>query len=215
MTALALTAALLSAACRGSSEAPSPTPTSTATATAQATAAAPPTATPLALPLAPQGTEIPAVVRDVVTAAASGDTARLVALAQYREVACTTAQGAGGPPKCKPGEAAGTVYRVFATGACEGEWNTDASVVLTGLTKQSARLYAAVSVRTPTPDPDPSWPKGQHAVLLSTGQSSPAGVYYILDATGIVRAHLTCGAGETPEQTLRNIGATAFLIPPP
>ncbi len=209
---LALTAALFAVACRDSSEAPSPTPTSTPVA---ATVATTTTATPLALPLATQGTEIPALVRDVVIAAVSGDTARLVALAQYRAVACTTTQGAGGPPKCKPGDTAGTAYRVFATGACDGEWNTDASAVLIGLMKQSVRLYAAVSVRTPTPDSDPAWPKGQHAVLLSTGQSSPAGVYYILDTTGIVRAHLTCSAGETPGQTLRNIGATEFLIPPP
>ena len=92
-----------------------------------------------------------------------------------QQIACTTAPGAGGPPKCRPGDSAGTMYTVFPTGACEGEWATDARAALTPLFVSTPQLYAAVEVKAPNPDSEPSWPKGQYAVIFTTGGRHAAG----------------------------------------
>lgn len=168
----------------------------------------------LPFPFTP-GQPIPAIVRDVTIAAATANTDALVALAKPQQVACTTAQGAGGPPKCKPGEAAGTMTSMFPTGRCEGEWAADPKATITALMAQPVQLYAAVEVKGPTPDPEPFLPKGKYAVMFTTNGGNPPGIYFILDDSNIVRAHALCGAGTGGEtNVLRQIGTTAFLTPP-
>lgn len=204
-------------------------PTPTAAPTASATVVATPTpgsgavltlspgASPpnLPFPFTP-GLPIPDVVRDVVLNVATSNIDGLVALAKAQQIACTTAQGAGGPPKCKPGDSPGTTYTVFPTGSCQGEWSTDARAAISSLFAQPVVLYAAVDVKAPNPDPEPSWPKGQHAVMFSANSGGPtAGIYFILDGTNIIRAHAICGTGAGAElKVLRDIGTTSFLIPP-
>lgn len=113
----ALTVAATIACSRGDSD---PTPTATASPSPTTTAGtAAPTGTPLPIT---QGGTIPPIVAQVIGAVSSGQADAVANLVAYQQVGCTTAQGAGGPPKCKPGDAQGTMYRVFATGVCEGEW---------------------------------------------------------------------------------------------
>lgn len=212
---LALTLALLLTGCRGGGAPPSPTPAPPgATVEVAVTSTATPTATPTVTP----GQPIPQVVQEVVLAGTAGEAARVVALAKYHQIACTTAQGAGGPPKCPPGTAAGTSMRVFATGACEGEWTEDAAGAITRLMTRPLQLYAAAQLRIPSPDPEPYWPKGQYAVVFSASPpatGTPSTVYFILDGSNVLRAHAACDPAPGGEAALlRTLGVTGYLIAP-
>ncbi|MFA7297096.1 MAG: hypothetical protein WC211_07940 [Dehalococcoidia bacterium] len=200
----------------GCSRAPTPEPTPTPQASVTATPAVTPTPTPT-VAVTP-GQPIPQVVQDVVLAGVANEPARMAALAKYQQVACTTAQGAGGPPKCPPGTAAGTSMRVFATGACEGEWAEDAAGAIARLMARPLQLYAAAQVRVPSPDPEPIWPKGQYVVVFSASApatGSPSTVYFVLDGANVLRAHATCDSAPGGEAALlRTLGVTSYLIAP-
>lgn len=168
----------------------------------------------LPFPFTP-GQPIPTIVRDVVVNVVASNIDGLSALAKPQQVACSTAQGAGGPPKCKPGEAAGTMTSMFPTGRCEGEWAADPKAALTALVAQPVQLYASVEVKAPTPDPEPFWPKGKYVVMFTASGGNPPGIYFVLDDANIVRAHAICGAGAgTETNLLRQLWASAFLVPP-
>ena len=181
-------------------------PTATPAAIAGPAAAATPTP---ALPLATGA--IPPGVAKVVAAVITHQSANLEGLLAYQQVACTTAQGAGGPPKCKTGDAAGKVYRVFATGACEPEWIEDAGPALKQVVTTSGPLYAVAKLTPPTPDPDPSYPKGEAAVIFNAGTGG--GGYFVVTGEQIVRVHTYCGAPAI-ETLLKGLGATAFYVAP-
>jgi hypothetical protein len=190
---------------------PSATPTATPTATASPTAIA--TATP-SLPLA-LGSPIPAVVGQVVTAVTGRQAAPLVALVEYQQVGCTTAQGAGGPPKCAAGQAQGTVVRRFPSGACEGEWAEDAAPVISQIVTSAGGLYGVATLAPKANDPEPYWPKGDTVVMFRGGGNGGPGGYFILGGGRILRAHILCdrGAG-SEESTIKSLGATSYLIAP-
>ena len=223
--ALATFALLFAAACGATKSGSTSTPTVTPAPTAGITAATPapgatltlsPGVVPpnLAFPFTP-GQPIPAIVRDVVINVATSNIDALVALAKPQQVGCTTAQGAGGPPKCKAGDPAGTVYSMFPTGRCEGEWSADIRAALTALMTQPALLYATAEVKAPSPDPQPYWPKGQYVVVFTVSGGNPPGIYFILDSANVVRAHAICDLAPNGEtQLLRQLGTTAFLTPP-
>lgn len=210
---LAVALALLGAGCRGDA---SPTATTVPSTTAAPTATTTPTATPTIA--VTQGQPIPQVVQDVVLAVVAGDPARVSSLVTYQQVACTTAQGAGGPPKCPPGTAEGAPLRVFATGVCQGEWTADAAGAIARLMSRPLQLYAAALLRVPSPDPEPYWPKGQYAVVFSAGTpaaGSPSTVYFILDGSNVLRAQAACDPAPGGEAALlRTLGATSYLIAP-
>lgn len=198
---------------------PAATSTGTPSATSSATSSPTPTATSSPTPTGPPlatGEAIPPIVGQVISAVVSKQTSSLVPLIAYQQVGCTTAQGLGGPPKCKPGDAQGTVYRVFPSGTCEGEWATDGAATITQLVPTFDQLYAAAKVAAPNPDPEPYWPKGESVVVFSGANGAPGG-YLVLNATQIVRAHRVCGAATTAaglDALLKNLGATTFYIAP-
>jgi len=209
--------ASLLVACTRSEPEPTPTPTASATASAtpSPTATASPTATP-PLPLATTGAAIPPVVAQVISAVTSRQVGPLEGLVQYQQVGCTTAQGAGGPPKCEPGAAPGTVYRRFPSGACEGEWAADAAPVLGQIVTSVGDLYGVATLARPQPDPEPYWPKGDVVVMFSGGGNGGPGGYFILGGDKILRAHVLCDRGAGSElATIKALGATSFLIAPP
>lgn len=209
-----LSAALLG--CSRSQPAATATPTATAATTATATPTPSPSPTPTpALPMATTGSQIPPVVGQVISAVTSRQAGPLERLVQYQDVACTTAQGAGGPPKCGPGEANGTVVRRFATGACEGEWTADAAPVLSQIVTAVGGLYGVATLTKPQPDPEPYWPKGDVVVMFRGGGNGGPGGYFILTGDKIVRAHILCDRGAGSEQsTIKALGGATFLIAP-
>lgn len=212
----AVASGLLAGCTRETPASPSPTATAspvTGPTTATTTTSTPsPTPTP-AFPLA-TGQAIPGIVSDVVTAVVGKQPAALTPVLAYQQVGCTTAQGAGGPPKCRPGDPQGTVYRVFPTGRCEGEWVTDGAAAVAQIVPALGQLYAAARVQAPNPDPEPYWPKGQ-SVVVFRGTDGQAGGYFVLDATRVVRAHRICDtAGGGFEALLRSLGTTTYYIAP-
>ncbi|MEI7925864.1 MAG: hypothetical protein WCI61_06725 [Chloroflexota bacterium] len=214
-TSLLLAAALLASFAVACSRQATPTPTSTATSTPPGATATPtPTKTP-ALPMATNGAAIPAAVAQIVASVTARDAAPLLALVEYQQVGCTTAQGAGGPPKCKPGDAAGTLYKRFPSGACEGEWAEDASSVISQIVPAVGPLYGAAMIAPPTADSEPFWPKGDTVVMFRSGRAGGSGGYFILSKDRIVRAHILCdrGAG-SEESTIKSVGATSYYIAP-
>ncbi|MDA0270359.1 MAG: hypothetical protein O2798_09640 [Chloroflexi bacterium] len=72
-----------------------------------------------------QGDSWPAVlgveaVDEALASLRAGDAAALIALVPPMSVACTTEMGAGGPPKCPPDVAAGTVIEQIPYFECDG-----------------------------------------------------------------------------------------------
>lgn len=201
----------------GGGDAPPPTATPEATSAATANATPSPIGTPTLLPIL-QGQATPKSVQDLVVAVVANDAARVAQMAKYQQVACTTTQGAGGPPKCSPGTAEGTVATVFPTGRCQGEWTEDARGAIAGLMAQPLQLYAAATVRPPVTDPEPYWPKGQYVVIFNASTPSataPSTVYFILDDTNVLRAHAACDTAPGGEVALlKSLNAAAFLIAP-
>ena len=63
-----------------------------------------------------------AAVDRVIAAVQADDASKLAGQAKFEALACTTAQGLGGPPGCRPGEAAGTVVNVLFTSSCDGHY---------------------------------------------------------------------------------------------
>ena len=195
--------------------APTPSPTPITSPAASATGGSSATAAPVAtLPLGTGGA-IPAIVTQVIAAVATGQADAVTTLLAYQQVGCTTAQGAGGPPKCKPGDAAGTVYRVFATGTCEGEWVENAQTRIADLVAASGPMYAAVKVKAPSPDPEPYWPKGE-SLIYFRGKGGTPGTYFIMSADRIVRAHRICDLHDQPQADafIQKLGGTEYLVPP-
>lgn len=105
-----------------------------------------------------------AEVDDVIAAVASGDRQRLISLIKYTSAPCTNAEGLGGPPKCRAGEAEGTVSEVLPFLSSEGhhlrkdeieQWQ---DVDATG-------LYAIYRVAEQTAVEE-YFPAGEYAVIL-------------------------------------------------
>lgn len=165
--------------------------------------------------MAPAGSAIPPVAGQVIAAVTARQTGPLEPLVQYQDVACTTAQGSGGPPKCGPGEASGTVLRRFPTGSCEGEWTADAAPVLSQIVTAVGGLYGVATLTKPQPDPEPYWPKGDTVVMFRGGRNGGPGGYFILGGDRILRAHILCDSGAGSEEaTIKALGGATFLIAP-
>jgi hypothetical protein len=110
------------------------TATGTAATTPPPAAAVPVTGPPdaTAAPATPPRAKWPSklgvgVVDAALTALSTRDGPALLSLLQRASAACTTARGAGGPPKCPPGVADGTVIEYVPYFECDGWASVDAA----------------------------------------------------------------------------------------
>ncbi len=222
---LTLTLALAIAALAGCAPAPSPTSTPTTTrpaATATAVPAptaivVPPTPAPGQLPaLQPAGTTTGIADLDAVIKAVLGNSLPAKrGLVRYVTTPCTTAQGAGGPPKCAPGEADRAPVEVFPFVAAEGEFvRRDGIDRVLQFTVEG--LYGVYRV------PDSAfraayWPAGQYAAVFVEkgikGQQVSEVVQTIVyvESGAIVRLRRTPFAEPWPPQEA--VGAQWVLAP--
>ncbi|MGW8227107.1 MAG: hypothetical protein ACWGOY_15300, partial [Anaerolineales bacterium] len=67
-------------------------------------------------------------LKPVIEAILYGSITDRAELVSYTTTACTTADGLGGPPKCEPGEAEGTLVEVLPILAGEGTFSRPESV---------------------------------------------------------------------------------------
>ncbi|MGD8753630.1 MAG: hypothetical protein PVG14_19535 [Anaerolineales bacterium] len=132
-------------------------------------------------------------------------------LVEYVSTACTTADGMGGPPKCKPGEAEGTLVEAFPVLATEGHFvrPEDIDSALDFVIKG---LYA---VYRPLPKSEASdwWPTGEYALLFDREFNDiPNPVTALVQDGKLVR--LVFSIGMSPAQILNGVPVEQIIITP-
>jgi hypothetical protein len=121
----------------------------------------------------------------IVAAVLAGDLARVRDLTHYAQVGCTTAEGFGGPPKCRSGETSGTLADVVQVLGPEGVAlrRDDPNA---GISAGDYRLVAALRNVTESIQSEEWWPLAQYALVFSN-QAAPGAVILLADEEGIVR----------------------------
>jgi hypothetical protein len=109
-------------------------------------------------------------VDNVVDAVASGDVQMLRSLVQFTNTQCITADGLGGPPKCREGEVEGTPVEVLPIFGPEGHFFHKEDIEdWTGL--QADGLYAVYEVSSEVVS-EPDYPSGEYAVMFVDKENS-------------------------------------------
>jgi hypothetical protein len=103
-------------------------------------------------------------VDKVLDVVASGDIQVLRSLIQFTNTRCTTAEGLGGPPKCRAGEAEGTPVEVLPILGPEGHF-FHREDIQDWIGVDAAGLYAIYEVSTEVIS-DPDYPSGRYAVMF-------------------------------------------------
>ena len=125
-------------------------------------------------------------------------------------VACTTADGVGGPPKCASGEANGTEVQVLAAAACEGYYLRPDEVeaaLANFVTGNNVRVHSVYQQSVPDLLP------GDYIVLLTYVDQALAGTrareLFLTDA-GITGVFLGCST--TVAQLQQDHGLTNPIL---
>jgi hypothetical protein len=150
-------------------------------------------------------------VDNILAAVASGDHQKLIALIKYTAAPCTNVEGLGGPPKCRDGEAEGTVSEVLPFLSSEGHHlRKDEIKQWQGVDATS--LYAIYRVAENEQVDDEYFPAGEYAVVLKTADGSAVSLR-IADG-GIVRVDdLFNVTQESLEAMLQQDAAEVILEP--
>lgn len=119
----------------------------------------------------------------VLTAVESGDSQELRDLVRFTTVACTTAEGLGGPPKCRGNETDGTLVHVLPFIGSEGSFLRESELSSFPGVKVIG-LYAVYSVSASAYSEE-AYPAGEYAVAFKAGENQPSVVIQIQN--GIVR----------------------------
>jgi hypothetical protein len=150
-------------------------------------------------------------VDKILDVVASGDIQMLLSLIQFTNTRCTTAEGLGGPPKCREGEAEGTPVEVLPILGSEGyffyredidEWS--------GINANG--LYAVYEV-SPEFVSEPDYPSGKYVVMF-VDQKNATVVSLRVDQGKIVRVDYLLDT--SPEQLngwLEREASTVILPP--
>ncbi len=121
---------------------------------------------------------------DAVLAAVESDDAQsLRDLIRFTTVGCTKAEGMGGPPKCREGEAEGTLVNVLPFLGPEGSFIYESDLP-NFLPMQVLGIYAVYSV-SDSAYSEEAYPAGEYAVMFTTEEDQIFVVYQIRE--GIVR----------------------------
>lgn len=141
----------------------------------------------------------------VIAIVESGDRAAVRDAIQLSTQPCTTALGAGGPPKCEPGETDGDIVEVFRYVGCEPGWLRVGSLdgTLDEAFAHSFRLYAAYESNGDA-----------EAVFQATDSPTVgAGISVTVVDGNILALRRTCGAGDDAGDLIPE-GQQSFLVEP-
>ncbi|MHB9033322.1 MAG: hypothetical protein ACYC6L_09770 [Anaerolineae bacterium] len=144
----------------------------------------------------------------ILAATLANDKEALRGLLRYLVTACTTAQGAGGPPKCAQGERDGSQVEVFPVLGEEAEFVRRADIDAF-LDLQIAGLYAIYQVAADAPG-EAYWPAGQYGLVFQGGGLQTCITLLVQDGA-IVRINRL---RRTPAEEVASSGAAAFILPP-
>jgi len=155
------------------------------------------------------GAKSPPEVDRVVEAVRANNHQALVDMVGYQQLACSNASVATGEvPRCRFGEAEGTVVEVVRYGGCEGAYlrRDDVPNAIQHLLDPRPQVYAAFKA------PE-DWAQGDYAVVLtSSEQGRPVATELVLENGKIVV--LDFGCGETPQQRTEGIDRARFVLGP-
>lgn len=145
---------------------------------------------------------------DAIIDAIEEEGARAVrTLAQFTEMACTTQDGLGGPPKCQPGQPEGTVVTVLPVWAQEEAYL--APDTMNTLRFDVRRVYAVYRV----PDDavrDDFTPPGEFGILFLNADPFPATITVYVTDGRIVR--LSYNMDTDPALTLAQTGGDVLYV---
>lgn len=153
-----------------------------------------------------------ASVDAILRAVRAKDYAALAAMVRFEPVACTEAQGAGGPPKCRTGEPEGTPVEVVQVLSCEGFFEREGELKLDqpGYGTASGLVYGVYGVE------DSQllelWPDAQYAIVLYRANENDFSSTLLADGEGIVG--INDGCGETPAQWVSAQGLIDVILAP-
>jgi len=122
-------------------------------------------------------------VDNVLAAVESGDPQALRDLIHFTTIGCTNAEGLGGPPKCREGEAEGTLVNVLPFLGPEGSFFHE-SEISSFRPMDALGIYAVYSV-SDSAFSEEAYPAGEYAILFVTEVDEIFIVYQI--RAGIVR----------------------------
>lgn len=108
-------------------------------------------------------------VDPVIAAVASGDRAQIESLISYTTAPCTTREGFGGPPKCKEGEAEGTMIEAVPMISSEGGFIRKEELdIWTGV--DATALFAVYKVSEDGVEEE-YYPRGEYAVVFLSNEN--------------------------------------------
>lgn len=109
---------------------------------------------------------------------------------QLLDVPCTTADGLGGPPKCPPGFAQGTVMTVFPVSCGEGQYlGPEPERVATAIIDYPEPQLFSVVLLEPRETPEWYFPMGTYSVILEFDARELGRVFRLDDQGKIVRVN--------------------------
>ena len=147
-------------------------------------------------------------VDDVLAAVESGDAQAQRDLIRFTTVGCTKADGLGGPPKCREGEAEGTLVNVLPFLGPEGNFMHESD--LSGFQPMDVLgIYAVYSVSDSAYSED-TYPAGEYAAMFTTEIDQIFIVYQIQE--GIVRMDTVFSPSS--RDTVIQRDATEFILAP-
>jgi hypothetical protein len=150
-------------------------------------------------------------VDTVLAAVASGDPGKLRARIQYTRAPCTWEDGLGGPPKCREGEAEGTLLEVLPLISSEGG-HIRRNEISSWQGIDEKALYAVYRVSENALD-EKYYPPGDYIVFFVPGDNQTTTALRVA-AGGIVRVDTIFG--EFPDSIKKTVERdTSEVILPP
>jgi len=145
-------------------------------------------------------------VDQIIEAAVQEDEVKLIPYLKFRELNCTIADGLGGPPKCKPGEAEGMPVSVLPVLGPEGHFIREEEIEnWTGL--NASELFA-VYIVSDAAYSDQYYPAGEFAIVF-IGSDEFTNVTIQVKDGEIIR--LDYGVGSPPEIPTVNVEEFIYL----
>jgi hypothetical protein len=160
----------------------------------------------------PLSTRIGIADVDVVLAALeSNDPQTLRDLFLFTQTSCTTADGLGGPPKCRKGEADGAQVEVLPFLGPEGSFlHKDEIEEFPGL--DVTGLYAVYRVAESAYS-DENYPAGEYGVILAADENKPSIILQVRHG-GIVRIDYLLGSSLNDLKAVLDRDASEIVISP-
>lgn len=148
--------------------------------------------------------EIDAIIATVL----AGDPQAQLQLLYFTEIACTRAEGLGGPPKCREGEAEGTIVEAFPFLSSEGHHaRRDEMNDWSGI--QASQVYAVYRVSDQVYS-DEAYPAGEYAIVFLVEDRTEPVIAHVIDGQ-IVRLDDFLGSPE--EIDLDQVASEIILAP--